>query len=118
MTSKLQLASLVVLSLAASTALAQPAPAPASVQPIVITRTLPPSADVLMRIVYVSDLDLKTAAGQQEMEKRVAKAVEAMCAIPAPLPSYKGPMEKPCRDEAWASARPQMEFAVQRITGQ
>jgi hypothetical protein len=41
-----------------------------------------------------------------------------MCAIPTPLPSYKGPMEKPCRDEAWASARPQMEFAVQRITGQ
>ena len=118
MTSKNQLASLALFSLAAAMpATAQPAPAPAQEPPIVITRTLPPSADLLMRVVYVGDLDLKSAAGQQEMEKRVGKAVEDMCAIPTPLPSYKGTMEKPCRDEAWASARPQMDVAVKRAVG-
>lgn len=112
MHSKLQLASLAVLSLAAA-----PLPAQQTVvaggPPIVITRKLPPSDDFMIRVVNVGDLDLKAVPGQQEMEKRVAKAVEDMCTIPSPLPSYKGRMEKPCRDEAWASARPQMDSAVQ-----
>lgn len=118
MTLKLQLAALALASLAAvPTAIAQPAPASAQEPPIVITRTLPPSADILMRVVYIADLDLKSAAGQQEMEKRVGRAVEDMCAIPTPLPSYKGKMEKPCRDEAWASARPQMDRVVLMARG-
>lgn len=113
---KLQLASFALLGVAvvASPAVAQPAPAAAQEAPIVITRTLPPSPDLLVRTVSIADLDLKSATGQQEMEKRVAKAVEDMCTIVAPLPSYKGPLEQPCRDEAWGSARPQMTFAVQR----
>lgn len=112
MQSKLQLASLAIFSLAAAPATAQQ-PATMGGPPIVITRRLPPSDDFMIRVVRVGDLDLKSAAGQQEMEKRVGKAVEDMCAIPSPLPSYKGRMEKPCRDEAWASARPQMDSAVQ-----
>ncbi len=95
-------------------AIAQPASQEA---PIVITHRLSPSPDLLMRIVSIADLDLKSPAGQQEMEKRVGKAVEDMCAVVAPLPSYKGPLEQPCRDEAWASARPQMTEAVQRAHG-
>ena len=118
MQSKLRLASLAVLS-AATAAGSAYAQQPTSVEgsPIVITRRLPPSADFMVRVVNVGDLDLKSPTGQQEMEKRVGKAVEDMCAIPTPLPSYKSRMEQPCRDEAWASARPQMNYAVQMAGG-
>lgn len=84
---------------------------------ILVVRPLPPSRDRLMRAVYVGDLDLKIAAGQQEMEKRVGKAVEQMCAVPVPIPTYGEEMAKPCTDEAWASARPQMQQAVQKAGG-
>ena len=79
---------------------------------IVVTRVLPPSKDRLVRVVYIGDLDLKADAGRQEMEKRVSDAVEHMCAIPSPIPGYKEEMERPCSDEAWASARPQMDNAL------
>lgn len=96
---------------------AQPAQSSAQEAPIVIVHRLAPSSDVLVRTVYVADLDLRSAAGQQEMEKRVGKAVEDMCVITSPLPSYKGPLEKPCRDEAWASARPQMDLLTHSAGG-
>ena len=84
---------------------------------IVVERKLPPSRDRLMRSVYIGDLDLKSAGGRQEMDKRVSKAVEDMCAIPSPIPGHKQDMTRPCRDEAWATARPQMEGAVRRAGG-
>lgn len=114
---KLQFACLPMLALTALPVSAQPTLPAAQEAPIVIIRKLPPSPDVLVRTVYVADLDLKSAPGQQEMERRVGKAVEDMCVIVSPLPSYKGPLEKPCRDEAWASARPQMDFAVRAAGG-
>ncbi len=115
---KLQLACLSLLSLtSAIPASAQPAQSAVQEAPIVIIRKLPPSPDVMMRTVYVADLDLKSPARRQGMEKRVGKAVEDMCVIVTPLPSYKGPMEQPCRDEAWASARPQMDSAVRAAGG-
>ena len=122
MTSKLKLASMamfIIVSMPAPAA-AQPAPAPAPAAaqaPIVIMRKLPPSPDLLVRTVFIGDLDLTSANGQKEMEVRVSKAVDDMCTIPAPLPSYKGPMEKPCRDEAWTSARWQMRDAMERAHG-
>lgn len=83
---------------------------------IVVTRMLPPSKDRLVRVVHIGDLDLKADAGRQEMEKRVSNAVKHMCAIPSPIPGYKEEMERPCTEEAWASARPQMDSAV-KIAG-
>lgn len=118
MSPNLRFASILVFGLAGAMPISAGTAQPATQEaPIVITRRLPPSPDVLVRTVYINDLDLKSAAGQQEMEKRVGKAVVDMCAIVGPLPSYKGPMEQPCRDEAWGSARPQMTFAVQRARG-
>jgi UrcA family protein len=119
MLSKPQLALLTMFSLgaAATPAAAQPAGTAAQEPEILVVRKLPPSQDRLIRAVYIGDLNLKSAAGQQEMEKRVGKAIEDMCAIPSPLPTYKEKMTKPCRDEAWSSARPQMESAVQRARG-
>lgn len=84
---------------------------------IVITHKMKPSPDVMVRTVYIGDLDLKSTAGQKEMEVRVGRAVDSICSIPSPLPSYKGKMEQPCRDEAWGGARPQMADAVKRATG-
>ena len=86
--------------------------------PIVITKRLPPSSDILVRTVYIGDLNLTFAAGQAEMEKRVGIAVDDLCTIPKPLPSYKGVTEKPCRDEAWQSARWQMKAAAERANRQ
>jgi UrcA family protein len=114
MLSRLQIASAALVGLSAMPAAAQPAPPASQEAPIVITRRLPPAPDLLVRTVYISDLNLETAQGQKTMEDRVAKAVEDMCTIPSPLPSYKGKMEQPCRDEAWESARWQMRDAMQR----
>lgn len=113
------------LALIAIAAFALPAGGASAQQPvtavegpeIVVVRQLPPSRDRLMRSVYIGDLDLKSAAGQQEMEKRVGQAVEYMCAVPTPIPGYGEEMARPCTDEAWASARPQMQQAVQRAGG-
>lgn len=114
--SQLAWLALVGLVTASSTAVAQPETI--SQRPeIIVVRGLPPSRDRLMRSVYIGDLDLKTAAGQQALEKRVEQAVVEMCAIPSPIPSYGEKMTRPCRDEAWASARPQMGQAIQRAVG-
>jgi UrcA family protein len=118
MISKLQLASFAAFSLAtAFPAFGQPASTTSQEAPIVVTRRLPPSPDLLMRTVYIGDLDLKSPAGQQEMEKRVTKAVEDMCAIPSPIPGQERNMTRPCRDEAWVGARAQMDLAVKRASG-
>lgn len=118
MTPNLQLASMAMFIVVSAPAVAQPASSVPQVSPIVITRRLPPSPDLLVRTVFIGDLDLLSPAGQQAMEKRVGAAVDDMCTIPAPLPSYKGRMEKPCRDEAWESARWQMKEAMQRAHGE
>ena len=104
------------VALLGSPAVAEPVPAPAGGAEIVVVRKLPPR-DRLMRSVYIGDLNLKSADDRQEMEKRVAKAVEDMCAIPSPIPGQERGMTKPCRDEAWTGARSQMDGAVQRAVG-
>jgi len=81
---------------------------------IVVTRKLPPSKDRLVRAVYIGDLDLKGEAGRTQMEKRVGQAVDYLCEIPSPIPGQEKAMTAPCRDEAWASAKPQMEGALAR----
>lgn len=98
-------------------ATAQPAQLPSQDSPIIVVGKLRPSPDVIVRTVYIGDLDLRTQSGKGEMEKRIGAAVDSMCAIPTPLPSYGPVMERPCREEAWGSARPQMETAVRRAIG-
>jgi UrcA family protein len=70
--------------------------------------------DVVTQAVPIGDLDLATDTGAKEMEKRVASAVDYICAIPAVIGYYKQKSEAPCRDEAWTGARPQMENAMQK----
>lgn len=69
--------------------------------------------DVVTRVVRIGDLDLATDQGVIEMEKRVRAAVDDICAIPAVVGYYREKAERPCRDEGWASAMPQMDRALQ-----
>jgi UrcA family protein len=70
--------------------------------------------DVVTRAVNIGDLNLATDEGVAEMQKRVASAVDDICAIPAVVGYYRDKAEKPCRDEGWASATPQMDAALKK----
>lgn len=70
--------------------------------------------DVVTRAVKIGDLDLATDTGVKEMERRVGAAVDDICAIPAVVGYYRDKAEKPCREEGWASAKPQMESALMK----
>jgi UrcA family protein len=70
--------------------------------------------DVVTRVVKIGDLNLTTDAGVKEMQRRVAAAVEDICVIPAVIGYYRDKAEKPCRDEGWASAAPQIDSALQK----
>lgn len=81
--------------------------------PEVVVRGQLPDRDSVSRAVYIGDLDLATPQGVAELDKRVAKAVDWICEIPAVIGYYKKAVERPCNEEGWASARPQMDRAVQ-----
>lgn len=88
---------------------------PAQVQgPDIVVTGKVAEKDVVTQVVKIGDLNLASDVGVQQMEKRVASAVDYICAIPAVIGYYKQKSEAPCRDEAWAGARPQMDNAVQR----
>lgn len=82
-------------------------PAGAQAPEIVVTAKPPP--DLMRRVVKTSDLDLATPAGQRELQRRVETAVQSLCKIPSPIAYYEPVMNEPCRTEAWASARPQID---------
>lgn len=118
MSRKLELAPIVLFGLAVTApAIAQVTKGSAQEPAIVVTYKVRPSSDLIVRRVYIGDLDLKSASAQKEMEKRVNAAVEEMCAIPRPIPTQERNMTAPCREEAWESARPQMNSALKRATG-
>jgi UrcA family protein len=91
-------------------------PQPAEGPEIVVTGKVS-DKDQVTRVVHIGDLDLATDDGVNEMKKRVAAAVDDICAIPAVIGYYGQKAEKPCRDEGWASATPQMEQALNRARG-
>lgn len=115
--SKMMLITLLGLTVGSSPSVAQVPQTNVQEQEIIVVRGLRPSRDRLMQAIYIGDLNLTKTADRQEMENRVGRAVVAMCAIPSPIPAYGGEMTKPCRDEAWASARPQMRRAIQGAAG-
>lgn len=79
---------------------------------VVRGQRLPDGAE--QRIVRIGDLDLRSEAGEREMVRRVGQAVDSICAMSgAPSPQESG-LDEECRDDAWASARPQMDAVVRR----
>ena len=87
-------------------------PSAAQTPEIVVTAKPPP--DLMRRVVKTSDLDLATPAGQRELQKRVETAVQSLCKIPAPIAYYERVMNEPCRKEAWAGAKPQIDRQLKR----
>lgn len=79
----------------------------------VVVRGRLPDRDTVSRSVYIGDLELATPQGVAEMEKRVARAVDWICEIPAVIGYYKEAAERPCNEEGWGSARPQMDKAIE-----
>ena len=53
--------------------------------------------------VNIEALDLSTPKGMGELERRVARAVNRICAG-----------DRDCRDEAWASTEAQVAYAIRR----
>lgn len=53
--------------------------------------------------VDIAALDLSTPAGMTELERRVRRAVDRICAD-----------DRSCRDEAWASTEAQAAYAIRR----
>lgn len=112
MSKLLQIAPLIV----AGAGLLLAAPASAQDQEIVVTgkMKIPAGYEAVKRVVSIKDLDLATPGGAAELEKRVGGAVESICASPPPFTNDEKRDSKACSDYAWATARPQMDRALQR----
>lgn len=97
--------------IAAAGLLLSASPAIAQEEEIVVTGKLeiPRGYEPVSRVVNIEDLDLSKPSDEEKMEKRVALAVRKVCSN---VDSLK--MRRYCRDYAWASARPQMERALER----
>ncbi|WP_185960174.1 UrcA family protein [Erythrobacter insulae] len=89
-------------------------PAIAQDDEIVVTGKLeiPRGFEPVSRAVNIDDLDLSKPRDADKMEDRVASAVRRVCSNVGNLR-----MRRYCHDYAWASARPQMERALDRARG-
>lgn len=91
----------------ASAAVAQP------MEIVVTGKAVPKGHEAVKTNVSIKDIDLSTPSGAKEMERRVAKAVDFVCQSHAAYAKEEQREAKACSDFAWASARPQMDSAVQ-----
>lgn len=90
------------------------APAMAQGQEIVVTaERLPSGFEPVSQTVNIADLNLATPAGVSAMEKRVTGAVNSMCDVKGTAGVAPANERKICRNYAWASAKPQMQSAIQ-----
>jgi UrcA family protein len=103
------------LWIAASVALVLPAVA--SAQDITITaKKMPNGYEPVTQVVHLADLNLTTSTGVDEMQKRVTSAVNTMCGPVGPVGVRKSKEYQTCSKYAWASAKPQMDNAVESAT--
>lgn len=91
----------------ASAAVAQP------MEIVVTGKAVPKGHEAVKTNVSIKDIDLSTPSGAKEMERRVAKAVDFVCQSHTAYAKEEQREAKACSDFAWASARPQMDRAVQ-----
>ena len=76
--------------------------------PFASTAILP--VDGARQVTY-GDLDLTTLDGAAKLHSRVRRAIEVMCADPSG-PSPAVIIDRECREQAWASVRPQLEATI------
>jgi UrcA family protein len=61
--------------------------------------------------VTYRDLDLSSPGGAAALHRRVARAIDAICADPyGPSPGVV--IDQRCKAEAWAGVRPQLETTI------
>ena len=103
---------LAVLTLSAAPLAAQQSAA----QEIVVTANMkvPEGLEPVKMVVGIKDLDLKSVAGVNKLEKRITGVIERFCGPPAKAAKWQVDDSKACSEYAWASARPQMDTAVSR----
>lgn len=73
------------------------------------------AAETVTEVVSFADLDLRTSAGRQTLEKRIAEAVVSVCEAP-PTPSLWSNAVKKCRAAATEDAKAQLEAHLATIT--
>lgn len=89
-------------------------PAVAQPQEIVVTgQAIPKGHEAVKTNVSIGDINLSTPSGVKEMERRVAQAVDYVCESHLAVGKDEQSKNKACSDFAWASARPQMDRAMQ-----
>ena len=90
------------------------AAAAAEEQAIVITAPkFPHGHELANKKVTFGDLNLATAAGQTELDKRVALAINEVCPDAlGNVPHYQRQDAAACRKYAWSKAKPQMKDAI------
>lgn len=107
------------LPVVASLGLLAATPATAQQQIVITGKKIPPGYEAITRTVKITDLNLGTKAGVEEMEKRVAHAIAKVCPTPGGIsPSYEQRDADACLDYARAGAREQMDRAIQSATGE
>lgn len=94
-------------------------PAFAQQQEIIVTgqAKMPKGHEAVKKVVNIGDLDLAKPGDAEMMEKRVRATISEICALPARPAQWQINDSKTCTDFAWASARPQMNAALERARG-
>ena len=69
-------------------------------------------------VVSYSDLNLTSAAGKKAFERRIARAIDAVCGTPAPRDLVDSAHRKRCVVAALDSARPAVELALRNAATQ
>lgn len=94
-------------------------PALAQDQEITVTANMnvPSGFEKVKLVVSIADIDLTTTAGVAKMDKRVSAVIGKFCAPPLRAARWQVKDSKICSDNAWASARPQMNEAVRKARG-
>lgn len=93
------------------------APAVAQQPDIMVTGKIivPRGFELVKQVVDITDIDLATPAGERELERRVGTAVSTICPTPPRPAHWEERDRRLCTETAWASARPQINQAIQKI---
>jgi len=81
--------------------------------PIVVTGDGGHKHELVRQTVNIADLDMATATGQAEAEKRIARAINLVCPKAAgKMPRYEREHAVTCQNNARAQGKTQLDHAV------
>jgi UrcA family protein len=81
--------------------------------PIVVTGDAGHNHELVRQTVNIADLDMATATGQAEAEKRISRAITMVCpAAAGNMPRYQRDHAVSCQKSARAQGKTQLDHAV------